>query len=228
MDYASRRIALALAVTVMIGVIATLAHRGVADSPVDHAVYFAVTPSNGLLTPANIQRNIEAMGFVYTLASTWQAVLDADGSEEIDALIADSGSVMRMDGPWVRSRYQRGMVVAGINVNTLVLENLLDDPMITSEIEPSTYSPPGREYWSAAFRNLLGTPLALTAIAQDPTILDEGGLPTPETATQYESFKEQPATLSYNGTPYDATDLFYDDIAGGIWQKNGRDPADRP
>jgi hypothetical protein len=213
----------------LLGVLAGMASVGRADAPVDNVVYLMATPSAGYLAPANLEQNVEDRGWTYSQVETWQDVLDADAAEPIDVLIIDSGSVSFVDEDWARPRYRDGTVIAGINVDAVAMAELLDDPEITEGYEMSNYAPPAGEYWSVADRGLRGTPFALTAIAQDPSIMEgEGELPEEDTAVRWFSFNMDVASATVNSQTYDVTPAFYYDIANGLWDKDGADPDSRP
>jgi hypothetical protein len=210
----------------LLGVLAGVARVGRADAPAENVVYFMATPGAGYLASANVEQNVEDMGWTYVEVSTSQDVLDADAADTIDALIIDSGSVRLVDAAWVQPRYGEGMVVAGINVDAVAMQDLLGDRQITAEYEMSSYAPPAGEYWSVGDRGLRGTPYALTAIAQDPSIMEgEGELAEEDTAVRWFSFDMDVASATVNSQTYDLTAPFYSKIADGLWNKDGPDPA---
>lgn len=70
-----------------------------------------------------------------------EAVLQIDANSPVDGVMIDSSLVDEIDTNWIRSRFEKGMAVGGVNMTMVELAKLVDYPLESPWSDPVTDGP---------------------------------------------------------------------------------------
>jgi len=117
----------------------------------------------------------------YDQHGTWAGVLSSHANDPIDVLIADSGSIGRVDPAWIQSRYlNHAMALLGIDVPVSVLATIANDPITTHS--SIAFAPGPRERYSGLQFSLKGNAAYTAAATADIAAALDDSLEYPEEA----------------------------------------------
>jgi hypothetical protein len=95
-----------------------------------HMIYMTAdtTDMSSVINPSVVREAIPIL-----TVETWQIAVEIDRVLVLDGLIIDDSVFDEVDTEWLRSLYNRGVVIATINIGAERLAEALDDPLILSE-----------------------------------------------------------------------------------------------